>query len=222
MKTNSEYSIKPSYLELCMVILTGAVHIFLELISNSQEQLGGPESVFNIIAVIGWSIYVLWRAISVPGMARAWGWRRDNFPDAMKLGAIFAAPAVVVLLIIGWLLNHLPIPSTFWLVLFLYPVWGIAQQFALQALITKNLRELVKPPWLRALAAATLFSVSHFPNYILMALTFPAGFIFTFIYEKKPNIWAIGIVHGLLGALAFYLILGEDPGALILNMISGM
>jgi membrane protease YdiL (CAAX protease family) len=51
----------------------------------------------------------------------------------------------------------------------------------------------------------------------LMALTFIAGLAFTWIFEKHRNLWAIGIVHGILGSVAYYLVIGQDPGAEILG-----
>jgi len=110
------------------------------------------------------------------------------------------------------------LPVTFWLVVLLYPVWGLGQQFALQALITRNLRAYVPRLWPRIMAASAIFSAAHFPNYPLMALTLIAGLAFCWIYEKHNNLWAIGIVHGFLGALAYYLVLGNDPGAEIMRL----
>ena len=50
-----------------------------------------------------------------------------------------------------------------------------------------------------------------------MVLTLGAGFFFTLIYRRHPNLWAVGILHGFLGALAYYLVLGEDPGGMVIN-----
>jgi len=110
-------------------------------------------------------------------------------------------------------MGRLAIPITFWVALLLYPFYGLAQQFALQALIARNLRPVVRSQRLRILLAAALFSAAHFPNNVLMLLTLIAGLGFTWIYETHQNLWAVGMVHGLVGALAYYLVLGLDPGA---------
>ena len=52
-----------------------------------------------------------------------------------------------------------------------------------------------------------------------MALTLVAGLAFTWIYETYGNLWAVGIVHGLLGALAYYAVLGQNPGAELLGIL---
>jgi membrane protease YdiL (CAAX protease family) len=53
-----------------------------------------------------------------------------------------------------------------------------------------------------------------------MVLTFVAGLVFTWIYERHNNLWAIGIVHGILGAVAYYVVLGHDPGAEIIGLLN--
>jgi len=73
-----------------------------------------------------------------------------------------------------------------------------------------------------ALAASTLFGISHYPRVDLMLLTLVSGLFFTLIYRRFPNLWAVGIAHGALGSLAIYLVLEEDPGAAILGYIVGL
>ena len=48
-----------------------------------------------------------------------------------------------------------------------------------------------------------------------------AGVFLTLIYQRFPNLWAVGIVHGILGSLAVYIVLKEDPGATIFSFIVG-
>jgi len=214
---------RPSYGELTAVLLTGLGHVALELLGARAGPRAGalrrPEQAYNAIASVLWCGYVLWRALGSPGMLRAWGFRTDNFARALKPTALFAGVAAFPLLLYGTWRARLPLPPTFYLLLLLYPLWGLAQQFALQALITKNLRAAVPALPLRAPAAALLFSAAHFPNYPLMILTFGAGLGFTWLHEKHRNLWAVGLAHGLLGALAYYLVLGQDPGADILELI---
>jgi membrane protease YdiL (CAAX protease family) len=49
-----------------------------------------------------------------------------------------------------------------------------------------------------------------------------AGFFFTAIYRRVPNLWAVGLVHGILGSLAIYFVSGEDPGAGLWNLVVGL
>jgi hypothetical protein len=146
--------------------------------------------------------------------------RLDNLPRALAAQLGFAAVGAAVLLGWGRAVGTVSIPSTFWLALALYPVWGTAQQFALQNLVARNLRGMLPDGLPVALVSAALFGAAHYPRLELTLLTFLAGFFFTWIYRRLPNLWAVGIAHGLLGALAFYIVLGEDPGAKILEWLS--
>lgn len=197
---------RPCYGELIAVIAAGVLHVTTELLVSRAVAYG-----VNIAMVIAFGAYLVWRAVRDRSILRAWGMRSDNFLPAIRTLTLYGLPAAAILFAYGLHAGTAPLPRTFWLIVVLYPAWGIAQQFALQNLIGRNLLALVKPPVLHALVTTTLFSASHFPNYELMALTFVAGFAFTLIYRRHPNLWAIGIAHGFLGALAYYLVLGEDP-----------
>jgi membrane protease YdiL (CAAX protease family) len=214
---------RPRPVELLLVVLTGAGHVSIELwndgLRGAADSLNRPQHVYNLAAVAAWGAYLVWRAIRIPGTSRDWGFRRDGFRGAMRIGIPVTAVATVPLLLFGWWQGRLPLPIGFWLVAALYPLWGIAQQFALQALITRNLRGFVPRPGVRALAAAGIFSASHFPTAWLMALTLIAGVGFTLLYERHRNLWAVGLLHGILGALAYYCVLGQDPGAELTHLI---
>jgi len=109
--------------------------------------------------------------------------------------------------------GRLPPPRTFWLILALYPLWGLVQQFLLGALLARNLREFL-PPAAVVPAAALLFGLAHAPDWTLSALAFAAALVWIPIYLWRPNLWVLGISHGMLGALAYYAVLGRDAWAM--------
>jgi membrane protease YdiL (CAAX protease family) len=47
---------------------------------------------------------------------------------------------------------------------------------------------------------ASLFALLHAPSYPLMILTFLGGLIWSFVYERAPNLFASAISHTLLSA----------------------
>ncbi len=214
---------KPRYLELILLLITSFINIVIKCFWTKFGinciTADNIEHIFNISASLLWGMYIIWRMISVRGITRVWGLRLDNFLKAMHLSLLFAVPATLILLILGCIRGCLHIPIGFWITFLLYPIWGVVQQFALQVLLNNNLRQIVKTTVLRAAIATLLFSIAHIPNVPLMILVLPFGFVSILIYERHPNIWALGIIHGCLGALAYYLILGQDPGAQILNFI---
>lgn len=223
-ETTDRPGIPPSRLELALLILTGVGHVGLEVASDglkgAADSITRPQHVYNLCAAVGWGAYLVWRAVRKRGMLAEWGFRREGFLVALRESLLFAAVGAVPLLAFGWMKGRLPLPITFWMVLALYPLWGLAQQFALQGLITRNLRGVVPSPGWRVAIAATLFSAAHFPTWWLMGLTWGAGLMFTWVFERHRNVWAVGLVHGLLGSLAYYLVLGKDPGAELLGMLN--
>ena len=121
---------------------------------------------------------------------------------------------------LGVLAERFPLPASFWFVLVVYPVWGVAQQFALQNLVARHLTTLVPRRRWRIAAAAALFSASHFPDSGLMILTLAAGVLLTYIYERHRNLWAVGLMHGWLGAMAYYLALGRGAGTALARWLT--
>lgn len=215
MKSN-EYLNRPCYSELVAIILAGLLHVLTEI--RFSESIALAYSAGISIACVG---YLIWRGMRTAGVLRVWGMRCDNFWLALRAQLVFVVAGAIVLVGIGVTFRSLALPRTFWITLALYPIWGTAQQFALQNLIARNLTSVLSSPLAVAVAASTLFGVSHYPRLDLMLLTLVAGVFFTLIYRKFPNLWAVGIAHGVLGSLAVYFILKEDPGAALLSYISG-
>ena len=101
----------------------------------------------------------------------------------------------------------------------LYPIWGVTQQFALQNLIARNIAGAVGHPLGVAGVAAVLFAAAHVPRWPLVSLTIVSGFLLH--HNLPPRAEPVGIVHGVLGSLAIYLVSGEDPGAAIWSLVAG-
>jgi len=152
---------------------------------------------------------------------RDWGFRLDNFKKASRACLFFGLPALFVLITYGiFYKGYHPLWRSVLVILLIYPVWGLIQQFALQVFVNKNLRELGMGLGIRVPIVALLFGLSHFPNYPLMVLVLILGLATTLIYEKTPNIPALAILHGFLGTLAYFLVLGLDPAAELFHALS--
>lgn len=55
--------------------------------------------------------------------------------------------------------------------------------------------------------ASLIYAAAHFYNPVLMALTFPAGLVWGFLFAKKPSIIGPAVSHAILGAYLFVFIL---------------
>lgn len=209
-----DYANRPCYPELIAIILAGALHVSVGiLISISAAR------IYNAYISICFLIYAVRRATTTKSVLRVWGMRCDNFWPALRFQLGFGAMAALCIIGYAMVGGSFVLPKTFWLTLGLYPAWGIAQQFALQNLVARNLSGLLSHSVAIACASAMFFGLSHIPRGPLVFLTFFLGFFFTLIYRRFPNLWAVGIVHGILGTLALYMVVGEDPGSRILALL---
>lgn len=192
-----------AWMEIGLVLLTGAAHLVLENIFQVKAQ-------FIACAGLFWIAYVAWR-LREPGRARAWGLRGDTFRSSLAANALFFVVGAAGMVAYGCSQGR-ALPSLgFFYLLALYPVWGLIQQFLLCALIGGNLRTVTGSRAAAAGIGAVLFGFVHAPDWILCGLTGAAGVAWLALYFRWPNLWAQGWGHGWLGAVAYFYVLGRDP-----------
>src|SRR5947209_5295697 len=135
--------------------------------------------------------------------AREVGWRLDNFGRAARLlaGPMLAVAAVLVG--VGWYTSNLDFlrwkggTSIFGLPV-LSLLWGPLQQYALQGFINRRAQVIWGRGWTSVLVVALVFATLHLPNPWLTAATFAGGLLWAYVYQRAPNILAVGISHGLM------------------------
>jgi hypothetical protein len=167
----------------------------------------GPTIAAVVVAWIGWMAV---RARAVPDTWDALGVRREGFVPSLAAAAPIALVAAVGMLAVGIARGAFPVPIGFWVSLALYPLWGVVQQAITQGMVAGGLRDRVPRPLVVALTAAA-FAAVHFPHPELMVATFALALGFTPIWLRHRNVLALGLLHGWLGALLYYLVLGRDP-----------
>jgi membrane protease YdiL (CAAX protease family) len=195
--------------ELALVIGSGVGNFVCEDLLHAK-------TAFVIVAAAAWLAFVLWRFRENPGVLRAWGLRGDNLAAAARAALAVTAPLVICGVGYAFAVGTFPPPPGFWLIVLIYPVWGVAQQFLLNAMLARNLTAVL-PIWAAVVLSGALFAAAHAPDLPVVALTFPAGVLWVLMYRRWPNLWALGIAHGVLGTLFFYGVLGRDPFALLLG-----
>ncbi|MET0623987.1 MAG: CPBP family intramembrane glutamic endopeptidase [Pyrinomonadaceae bacterium] len=148
--------------------------------------------------------------------ARDVGWRLDNFWRAARLLLPAMLGVSAVLVSVGWYAGTLDfrrweggqsilgVPA---LSLF----WGPLQQYALQGFINRRAQMLLGRGRLSVLLVGLLFAVFHLPNPWLTLATFAAGLFWAWVYQRAPNILAVGLSHGLM---TWVLISSVPPAAL--------
>jgi len=135
--------------------------------------------------------------------AREIGWRLDNFAEAARLllPPMLAVSALLVGL--GWYAGTLDfgrwkggqsilgVPG-------LSLVWGVLQQYALQGFINRRAQVALGRGALSVLLVGLLFALFHLPNFWLMFATFAGGLLWAYVYQRAPNILAVGLSHSLM------------------------
>ena len=127
---------------------------------------------------------------------------RDFFP-AFRVLLLWMTPAAAILLALGWLLGSLHFHHTmslrslalsqFWLYL-----WGMMQQYALQAVVNRRAQEIWGKGARSILFAALLFAALHLPNLWLTAATLGGGALWAAVYQKTPNLYANALSHSMM------------------------
>jgi hypothetical protein len=134
--------------------------------------------------------------------AREIGWRLDNFFAAARLLVLPMLAAATLILIVGWLSNSLRFDWTFlWRRLLWLPLWGFMQEYVMQGFINRRAQIIFGKGWRSILLVASLFAVFHLPNPWLSLATFAGGLLWASVYQRAPNLLALGLSHGLMALL---------------------
>ena len=148
---------------------------------------------------------------------RELGFSRRYFLKACKLLMLPTGVACLILLLVGYFSHSFRRSTHFELNLFVVPIWGVAQQFILQGVIYRRIRQLLMPAsaqdanflnhsnW-AIFFTACVFAFVHLPNPALTMLTFIATLLWSWVYERAPNLWALGLSHGVLSLLVMHAI----------------
>lgn len=147
------------------------------------------------------------------------GFRLDNFRQSAKEVFAVVGPLLVVMVVVGLALgwNREPPIARLLSRMALMPLFGIIQEYALLGFYYRRFEEALPGSALPALASATVFALLHLPNTPLVVLSFVAGIGACWFYRRTPNIWVLGLAHGLLSItvamfLAKLLIVGLKVG----------
>jgi len=161
-----------------------------------------------------WIGYIIYRYIHDKTILVKWGFRKEGFGQTFLFLIPFIILTIISSVILGdvntsvKILNWRIIP-----VLFLYPLWGLFQQYIMLVLITDNLVELDKielNKYQAILITSLLFSLVHYPSYFLMIFTFCMEVIFLLAWFRWKNLLALGLTHGIIATFLLFYILERD------------
>lgn len=196
---------KASQFEIIAAILTGiGKFIFMDWLQWKLPYI--------LTIIVGWLVYISYRYKQNPRILASWGLHTQHFGSSFKglfplflmvLGVFFVLGMILGSNIISW--HIIPI-------LLVYPIWGIIQQFLVVGLTARNLSQTALPASMVILITALLFSVVHYPHFLLIIGTFFLAVAYTILYLRRgENLLVLGIYHGWLGAFFYFIVLGRDP-----------
>ncbi len=192
-------------IELGAVVATGLLHVVFQ----------GPatKGMFIAFVSVGWVSYVGWQVWHNPSLWREWGFRTDNLNASLVWPTISFVLAVVAMAVVALSQGYDLWSDHMVVLLLLYPLWGVLQQFLVQALGVLNILKLAPQmsQMFVILIGACLFSVVHYPEGWLMLATWVLGCVFIPCYLQNRNLWVLGLYHGWLGTFFYLWVLSHDP-----------
>jgi hypothetical protein len=157
-----------------------------------------------------WAIFPVWLIASFflyRDTPKSLGWRADNFWSATKSSAAVFIPFIAGLCLVGIALggwrrpsNHLLVPNR----LFGYLAFCLLQQVGLNSFVTNRLLVAMESPVRTSLLAGTIFAALHWPNPVLVPLTWIGGTAMSWLFARERNILPLAVGQGILGTLVWW------------------
>jgi uncharacterized protein len=186
-------------------VATGLLHLLFKSM--------GAKGVFIALASVSWALYIFKQVQQDRTRWKSWGFRTDNLWEAFKLPTVLFLGASLGMAWYGVMTGRVLWQGHMLFLLLVYPLWGILQQFLVQALGVHNLLLLFpRHGLLLAMPVGVmLFAGVHFPNWRLMLATGLLACFFIPLYLRNRNLWPLGLYHGWLGTFFYLWVLGRDP-----------
>lgn len=165
-----------------------------------------------------WIIFIVWLAQSFflhRDTPKTLGWRADNLLRATKRATEVIGAMAVGLIAIGFAIRaahgaaftqspRLPPNLISWHRLWGYFAFCVLQQVALNSLVHNRMMSLVKNEWTSAALTGVIFAACHWPNPVLVPLTFVGGAAMAWLFGRHRNIIPLAIGQAILGSIIFW------------------
>jgi hypothetical protein len=157
-----------------------------------------------------WWIFPIWVVVSFlvhRDTPKTLGWRADNLVVATRRAtvvfAIFAVAICAAGLSLG-ALHRLPAHLIDGHRFLGYCAFCLLQQVALNSFLNNRLLNAFGKPLPSALASGLIFAALHWPNPVLVPLTFIGGVAMGWLFATERNILPLTLGQGVMGALVLW------------------
>ena len=157
-----------------------------------------------------WLVFPIWLVASFAlhrDTPKTLGWRADNLWPSILLGwKIFIAFAAAPLLAAFFFGAYHQWPPHFaHIERFLgYFAFCLLQQVGLNSYMTNRLLYSFESVPLSALIAGLIFAALHWPNPVLVPLTFIGGVVMSWLFAKERNIIPLAVGQAIIGTLVWW------------------
>lgn len=204
--------------------LTACFFSVLWVLGPRIETVKFADPVFWLLILAG-LIYLPWISPVIlhcdPPELRGWGACGNDgrcpgsFKNAWRVYAAFTALAAVVLVAYAWWLDPARLAHINWKAFGIrfagYVPFGFVQAATFFGFVLTRIRATIPLPagphsvlrhrLLVALATTAIFTFYHLPNKSLMIFALSAGFCWSWIYYRRPNILLLGLSQAILDTL---------------------
>ncbi len=157
-----------------------------------------------------WFVFPIWLVASFAlhrDTPKTLGWRVDSlWPATLRTGklfAVFAAGLCLVGIALGTFEKfpaHMLQPRRF----ASYVAFCTLQEVALQSLVMNRLLGAIENRFAAAAIAGAMFAALHWPNPVLVPVTFLGGTAFCWLFAKERNILPLVLAQAILGSLVWW------------------
>ena len=157
-----------------------------------------------------WVIFPIWLTASFllhRDTPKTLGWRVDNLWPATKQASVVFAVFVAALVAMGFAFSgprQLPLHLSSLKGLWNYLAFCLLQQVVSESFVANRLLSLISRRWLAALVVGAIFAVAHWPNPVLVPLTFVGGTVLAWLFARHRNIIPLAIGQALVGTLVWW------------------
>ncbi len=155
-----------------------------------------------------WVFFVVWLAASFllqKDSPKTLGWRSDNLWPAAESACVACGIMAAALIVIGLLRGawpYVPPSSISPTRLAGYMAFCMLQQVALNSLVHNRMMSLVRNEWVSACFTGAIFAACHWPNPVLVPLTFVGGAVMAWMFGRVRNIIPLAVGQALVSTLA--------------------